>query len=34
VTLAVPTGITLGPEGNVYVVDTGNNGIVDLGTVP
>jgi DNA-binding beta-propeller fold protein YncE len=34
VTLNLPTGLALGPAGNVYVVDTNGNSVVDLGTVP
>lgn len=34
VTLNLPTGIALGPGGNAYVVDTMNNSVVDLGTIP
>ncbi|MDQ3930413.1 MAG: SMP-30/gluconolactonase/LRE family protein, partial [Chloroflexota bacterium] len=34
VTLNLPTGLALGPGGKVYVVDTGANSVVDLGTVP
>jgi uncharacterized protein (TIGR03663 family) len=34
VTLKNPTGITVGSDGQVYVVDTGANGVVKMGTVP
>jgi DNA-binding beta-propeller fold protein YncE len=34
VALKTPTGITVGPDGNVYVVDTGSHGVVDMGTIP
>jgi DNA-binding beta-propeller fold protein YncE len=34
VTLQLPTGITVDPDGTVYVVDTNGNGVVKLGTVP
>jgi sugar lactone lactonase YvrE len=34
VTLKNPTGVTVGSDGQVYVVDTGSNGVVKMGTVP
>jgi DNA-binding beta-propeller fold protein YncE len=34
VTLKTPTGVTVGQDGKVYVVDTGANGVVNLGTIP
>jgi len=34
VTLKNPTGITIGSDGQVYVVDTGANGVVKMGSVP
>jgi sugar lactone lactonase YvrE len=33
-TLQLPTGITVDPDGTVYVVDTNGNGVVKLGTIP
>jgi uncharacterized protein (TIGR03663 family) len=33
VTLKTPTGITITPDGTVYVVDTGANGVVKLGPI-
>ncbi|MEO5951174.1 MAG: flippase activity-associated protein Agl23, partial [Chloroflexia bacterium] len=34
VTLKTPTGVTVGQDGNVYVSDTGANGVVNMGTIP
>ncbi len=34
VTLKNPTGITVAADGSVYVVDTGANGVVKMGTIP
>jgi sugar lactone lactonase YvrE len=34
VTLKNPTGITVAADGTVYVVDTGSNGVVKMGTLP
>jgi YYY domain-containing protein len=34
VTLSLPTGLTVGADGSVYVVDTTNNSVVNLGTIP
>jgi sugar lactone lactonase YvrE len=34
VTLGLPTGLTVGADGSVYVVDTTNNSVVNLGTIP
>jgi hypothetical protein len=34
VTLKNPTGVTVGSDGQVYVVDSGSNGVVKMGTVP
>ncbi|HEX8598113.1 MAG TPA: DUF2298 domain-containing protein [Chloroflexia bacterium] len=34
ITLNLPTGLAIGPAGNVYVVDTVGNSVVDLGAVP
>jgi hypothetical protein len=34
VTLKTPTGVTVIADGNVYVVDVGLNGVVNLGTIP
>jgi sugar lactone lactonase YvrE len=33
VSLKTPTGITVGPDGTVHVVDTGANGVVNLGKI-
>ena len=32
--LKTPTGITIGSDGNVYVSDTGLQGVVNMGTIP
>jgi DNA-binding beta-propeller fold protein YncE len=32
--LGLPTGITVRPDGKVFVVDTEANTVVDLGSVP
>jgi sugar lactone lactonase YvrE len=34
VTLKNPTGVTIGSDGKVYVVDTGAPGVVNMGTLP
>ena len=34
VILKTPTGIAVSADGNVYVVDTGANGVVNMGTIP
>lgn len=34
VTLSLPTGVTVGSDGQVYVVDTGANGVVNMGNIP
>ncbi len=34
VVLKTPTGITVAADGKVYVVDTGANGVVNMGTIP
>jgi DNA-binding beta-propeller fold protein YncE len=34
VTLSNPTGVTIGQDGNIYVVDTGVHGVVNMGTIP
>jgi uncharacterized protein (TIGR03663 family) len=34
VSLKTPTGVTIAADGNVYVVDVGSNGVVNLGTIP
>jgi DNA-binding beta-propeller fold protein YncE len=34
VSLKTPTGVTVAADGNVYVVDVGSNGVVNLGTIP
>lgn len=34
ITLKTPTGITVDPDGTVYVVDTGANGVVNFGKLP
>ncbi|HUP27667.1 MAG TPA: flippase activity-associated protein Agl23 [Chloroflexia bacterium] len=33
VTLKTPTGITVGADGTIYVVDTGSNGVIKLGQI-
>ncbi len=33
ITLKTPTGITVAPDGTVYVVDTGANGVVKMGKI-
>lgn len=33
ITLKTPTGITVAPDGTVYVVDTGANGVVNFGKI-
>jgi uncharacterized protein (TIGR03663 family) len=32
--LKTPTGITIGSDGNIYVSDTGLQGVVNMGTIP
>ena len=32
--LQTPTGLTVLPDGTVIVVDTNQNGVVNLGTIP
>jgi DNA-binding beta-propeller fold protein YncE len=34
ITLQTPTGLVVAPDGKVYVVDTGQHGVVNMGTVP
>jgi sugar lactone lactonase YvrE len=34
VALKTPTGLTVANDGKVYVVDTGEHGVVDMGTIP
>lgn len=34
VSLKTPTGVTIGADGKIYVVDTSVNGVINMGTIP